>query len=170
MLSVTADIGAGDGNRLQRRAGPQNATGVIGHGVSKVNLETQCLGGPALAGRRRRNVGNEDQTSSEESSAGCDTAAAMAQRKARRRLTLHLAEAVYMACSTSSLLESKSVSGATLKSYRESLARFKEFARRCRLPLIGDGNVDAALVQHFTAEYLRGSHPSRGERTLGVDD
>ena len=93
-------------------------------------------------------------------------AATIAQRKSRRRLMLHLAEAVTLVGSKSSLLEARSVSEATLKTYRESLNLFKEFASRCHLPLNGDANVDAALVLYFTAEYFRGGHPSRGERTL----
>ena len=137
---------------------------------SQVDLEEQAKEEIAPAGRHRRSTANEDEASSEESSVGdsapLSAAATAAQRKSRRRLMLHLAEAVTLAGAKSSLLETKSVSEATLKNYRESLGRFKEFASRCSLPLNGDANVDAALVLYFTAEYFRGGHPSRGERTL----
>ncbi len=43
----------------------------------------------------------------------------------------------------------------TLRRYRQALGRFKEYAAQARLLLSGDGSVDAAHAQLFTAEYFR---------------
>ena len=88
------------------------------------------------------------------------------RRRARRRCTRHLADALGDGGGASTFLERKSVEPATLATYQKAWRRFEDFARQRGLRLNSDETVDDALVQYFTTEYFRGSHPGRGEETL----
>jgi hypothetical protein len=123
----------------------------------------------------RKQLATEDDGNSDESSAGeKDMTAgvsghAATQRKARRRVTRHLAEALGLSGESVSFLETKSISAQTLQSYRQALDRFTALGLGPRghpLRHSGDEIVDESLVQFFTKEYFSGGHPSRGERTM----
>ena len=123
----------------------------------------------------RKRVATEDDGSSDESSDGeeAETEGASGQaekRRARRRVTRHLTEALGLSGEPVSFLEAKSISAQTLRSYRLALVRFMTFAglglRARPLRHTGDEIVDESLVRFFTKEYFSGGHPSRGERTM----
>jgi hypothetical protein len=128
-----------------------------------VNLETEGDATAEAVSGRRRSVLDESELSTDESTAGDlegpDPEVSQAQRRARVRVTRHLAEAIGLAGGMTRFLESRSVSDSTLKTYRAAVGRFRDFAARLRLPLGADESVDAALVQFFTAEYFNGYHP-----------
>jgi hypothetical protein len=67
-------------------------------------------------------------------------------------------------------LETKSISAATLHSYRLALDRFSAFSglglKEKPLRHSDDEIVDESLVRFFTRDYFSGAHPSRGERTM----
>ena len=152
---------------MRQRSLPAKLTGREGANLELIGHEDETLRGDL-----RRSLHDENEPSTEESSAGeeaeKEAALPTAQRRARRRVTRHLAEAVGLAGSGSSLLESRSVAPATLKTYREALELFQQYIEEHQLAQGSDENVDAALVSFFTAEFFRGKHPSRGERTLAA--
>ena len=96
----------------------------------EVDLELVGTENETLRGDLRRSLQDENEASTEESSAGeeaeKEAALPAIQRRARKRVTRHLAEAVGMAGSGSSFLESRSVAPATLKPYHEALGLFKK--------------------------------------------
>ena len=70
-------------------------------------------------------------------------------------MTRHLAEAVGLAGSGSSFLESRSVAPATLRTYREALELFKKYAEDHRLAQGSDESQQAALGLTLPSDRLR---------------
>ena len=118
---------------------------------------------------RKSVLDEDDGTSSGSSASGAMPGSAgdkVLQRRARRRTTRHLEEALAQTRVGSSFLEKVSVSAGTLAGCHASLAMFLTFAHSHAVDLKSDSSMDAGLVAFMTEEYFKGHHPCRGERLL----
>ena len=117
-------------------------------GSPAVRLEEVELPGGETAARR--SLADEDEVSSEESSPDGEAEGAelisVERRRARRRCTRHLTDALGDKGVGATFLERKSVEPATLAGYQRAWDRFEEFARVRGLRLDSDANVDDELV------------------------